>query len=99
MLQPMTLVEVVAALATLDDKLTIYVSTRGPLAHESPAVVELEPEGGRAPAGMRYVLEVPLAKEVLAVWREWRGGREPDPVEATEAIIYYADHDAYLPTV
>ena len=54
-----------------------------------------EPNG--VPQGYDYLLEVALALEVVETWRSWRGGRPPTPEEAAEAVIYYAEHDAYLP--
>src|SRR4051794_37255170 len=48
-------------------------------------------------AGMSYVLEVRIAKEVLEVWAEWRGGRPPSQHDKYAAVIHYATHDAYLP--
>lgn len=47
--------------------------------------------------GMRYLLEVWLAREVIAVWSNWRDGREPTSEEKLAAIVYYAENDAYLP--
>jgi hypothetical protein len=36
-------------------------------------------------------------KEVLQVWTRWRDGRTPTDDEACEAVVHYAEHDAYLP--
>src|SRR5947208_16365663 len=44
-----------------------------------------------------YVLEVGIAKEVLAVWSAWRSGESPTMEQATAAVIHYALHDAYRP--
>ena len=55
------------------------------------------PDGVMTESGYHYLLEVDLACEVIEVWRAWRGGIKPTPEEATLAIIYYAEHDAYLP--
>lgn len=60
----------------------------------------MEPESGGVPneaAGMEYLLEVFLAQEVAEVWRRWRPGREPTEDELCQAVIYYAENDAYLP--
>lgn len=54
-------------------------------------------EGDGAPAGYEYLLEVDLVLEVLEVWSAWRGGLHPTPEEAADAVIYYAECDAYLP--
>jgi hypothetical protein len=47
--------------------------------------------------GLRYFLEVDLAREVLQVWSAWRDGRKPSLDDAVVAIIYYAQRDAFLP--
>jgi hypothetical protein len=50
-----------------------------------------------APAGFEYLLEVDAALSVLEVWSAWREGLRPTPEEAAEAVIHYAERDAYLP--
>jgi hypothetical protein len=52
---------------------------------------------GESPAGLDYLLEVELAREVLHVWANWGHGRQPTPEEAARAVIHYAQHDAYEP--
>jgi hypothetical protein len=49
------------------------------------------------PVGMKYLMNVDAIKEVLEVWSAWRNGAVPTVEQATEAVIYYADHDCYLP--
>lgn len=44
-----------------------------------------------------YLLEVDLAQEALEVWSAWRDNAHPSREEATRAVIYYAEHDAYEP--
>lgn len=48
-------------------------------------------------AGMRYLIEVRIAKEVIRVWRAWREGKLPTLQEQCDAIIYYAVNDSYQP--
>jgi hypothetical protein len=94
-----TLRDILHRLAEFDDELTLYAAK--PWTADSPAIATLEPESGAVPteaAGMDYLLEISLAKSVLDVWKDWRHGREPSDEERCEAIIYYAEHDAYLPT-
>lgn len=57
----------------------------------------VEPAEGKGPAGLTYLLEVSLARDVLDVWTSWRNGAQPSPEEAARAVIYYAQHDAYEP--
>lgn len=93
-----TLRELLSSLAQLDDELTIY-STESPTP-DSPAIAKVEPESGELrdeATGLVYLVEVFLAKEVAAVWRDWRDGREPTPDELCEAVVFYAERDAYLP--
>ena len=49
------------------------------------------------PTGLAYLLEVDLVHDVAEVWGAWRDGRRPTPEQLTEAVIHYAEHDAYLP--
>jgi len=55
------------------------------------------PEGVITSSGHHYLLEVDLAIEAVEVWSEWRAGAVPTPEEATYAVIYYGEHDAYQP--
>ncbi|MFJ3861815.1 hypothetical protein ACIPRL_37070 [Streptomyces sp. NPDC090085] len=48
------------------------------------------------PAGLDYLLEVELVHDVLKVWSCWRGGAQPSSAERFEAVIHYAEYDAYL---
>jgi len=48
-------------------------------------------------SGHDYLLEVDLAREAVEVWSAWRGGAIPSPEEATLAVIYYGEHDAFQP--
>jgi hypothetical protein len=89
------LLDVMSALVFADPEATIYAAT--PIAPDSAAMVCVEPEDGEGPAGLIYLLEVGLARDVLHVWAQWRNGRAPTPEEAARAVIYYAEHDAYEP--
>lgn len=70
------------------------VYARRPWAPGADAVVCDEND---APAGYDYLLEVDLVRDVLRVWTAWRGGVSPTPEDAAEAVVYYAERDAYLP--
>jgi hypothetical protein len=77
---------------------TIY--GRLPWAPSADAVVlqgDETPPGLVTASGHHYVLEVHLAIEAVEIWSEWRGGIIPTPEEAMQAVIYYAEHDAYQP--
>ena len=82
----------------MSDDLTIYVTDTSQLSPSTAAVARKEPADSAAPSGMRYLLEAPLAREAIKVWSDWRGGRTPSSDNKVEAVSYYAEHDAYIPT-
>jgi len=95
-----TLATLVEALDDLDDELAIYASRQDGWRPDSPAVAIAATKNGalRAEAAeLSYFLEVPIAKEAIRVWSDWRGGAQPDTADRVEAVIYYAENDAYLP--
>lgn len=82
------------------DQGTIYAEGGAGASPESPALVAREgdePEPASRADRPGYLLEVSIAREVIQVWSEWRGGAEPTSDERCEAILYYARNDAYLP--
>ncbi len=95
----MTLRKVIEELQELSDDLVIFATKGEEWQLDSPAALvftdDLQALGTQM-EGLSYFLEVELAKEVLSVWQEWRNGRQPTEAEAIEAILYYADNDAYL---
>lgn len=84
--------DVIFALPSADPEAVIYASA--PLTPRSEAMICAEAE---SPAGLDYLLEVVLAREVLHVWADWRHGRQPTPEQAARAVIHYAQQDAYEP--
>ena len=90
----MTLKELIASLAGLPDDEVICVG--GGSKPSGASLAESRPRGS-IPEGLKYVLEVELAKEVLDTWSRWRSGRAPTTEEALQAILYYSEHDAYQP--
>jgi hypothetical protein len=107
----MTLLDVVRQLDELPDNaedeetpFIIYAAPHdGQWAADSPAVVLAPPDGNvvQVIEGIeyRYLLEVFLAKEVVEAYQEHHGTLHPTADEKLRAIIYYAEHDAYLPPV
>ena len=96
----MNLRQAVELLDRLDADQIIYVQRDVPARAESGVVVDFSSDDGEPPAsaiGMRYLLEVSLARNVVRVWSEWREGRSPSTEEKIEAIVYYAEHDAFQP--
>jgi hypothetical protein len=82
----------------LPDDFTLYVANSGPMSGEIAALAQPEPSDGAAPTGFRYLLEVSLAREAIEVWSEWRSGRQPDSGDKADAVIYYAENNAYMPS-
>jgi hypothetical protein len=85
-------VDVISALPSADPESVIYTSA--PLTPRSEAMICAKAE---SPAGLDYLLEVALAREVLHVWADWQHGRQPTPEQAARAVIHYAQQDAYEP--
>ncbi len=91
----MKLSEIVANLDNTDEDWTIFADRSAPFGPDTAAQVAVAE--GEALEGLQYVLEVYLAKEALEVWTKWRDGRKPSLTEACKAVIWYAEHDAYMP--
>jgi hypothetical protein len=94
----MTLREVVNDLEQLSDEMVIFAAKGVTWQVDSPAV--LVESGDMDSIGthledLTYFLEVSIAKEVLEVWSKWRAGRVPTEQQRIEALIYYAENDAY----
>jgi len=93
----MTLAEAIERLEEFDADQIIYAVKTTPV---SEAVVDYETDDGDVPAsanGMRYLLEISLARDAIRVWSEWREGRQPTLDEKVQAVIYYAENDAFMP--
>lgn len=93
----MTLKDVIASLNEYDGEQTIYVRDAQPHAEECVICENDKSVSAQAPDEMHYFLEVSMAKEVLAVWSEWRSGCLPTIEEKMSAIIHYATYDSFLP--
>ena len=93
----MTLVELLNDLDHLDDDATIFVDRSADLGPDSAAVTAVSDDKESA-EGLSRLLEIYLAREVLQVWTEWRGGRQPTPEQRCRAVIWYAEKDSYIAT-
>jgi hypothetical protein len=92
----MTLLEVISALDTFDEGDTIYCQE--PWTRDALALVAPEPEAGGLPNeasrfGLKYFLEVAVAKEVIS---GWVGNTDvsPSPEQICDRVIRYAKFDA-----
>ena len=91
----MTLRQLIDTLATLDNGLTICAAKAPEWGPDSEA--ELCPSADvPKKAKHPYFLEVAIAKDVLRAWSFAREGKTPNLEQKCEAIIYYAENDAYL---
>jgi hypothetical protein len=97
----MKLLDLIDRIDEFDDDSIIFVpiNSRPKVDTEgmvSKIIIIDEPPGIQTPEGMKYLLEVELAKEVIQVWKDWRNGKEPSPMEKFQAVLYYVENDAYL---
>ena len=93
----MTLRDVVARLDEFEDDETIFAESATPTARAVVAVEAADGSSLSSAVGLRYLLEVPLAREAIEVWRAWRPGQTPSLEDKVEAVTFYAEHDAWLP--
>jgi ABC-type glycerol-3-phosphate transport system substrate-binding protein len=96
----MKLIELLDNLDALHDDAIIFIPRGNTIRQDLEAItgpLEEYGEYGIPPDGFEYFLEVFTAKEALQVWRDWRNGKIPDKYEKYQAILYYVEHDAYLP--
>ena len=91
----MTLEDIINNLETLSNNLTICAENHPNWSRSSQ--VELVP-ATQVPVGCKfpYFLEVSVAKNVLRAWSYARGGQIPNLAKKCEAVIYYAENDAYI---
>lgn len=90
----MTLGEVIVRLAEFNREHTIYAAK--PWTADSEARVQQDPHSTAPLDGLDYVLDVYTALDVIEVWREHRDTAHPTIAERCTALVYYANHDAYL---
>ena len=91
----MTLEEIISNLDSIDDSLTICVARTPIWTKNSEA--ELHPSNlAVKDFPLPYFLEISVAKEVLEAWSFARDGRLPSLEQKCEAIIYYAENDAFV---
>ena len=96
----MKLIDVVDNINQMDENSVIFIAENDLVNEDTNATIipdSLLPGNGRAPEGLKYLLEVNLVKELIDVWRNWRSGKEPTRKEKYLAFVYFIEHDAYLP--
>jgi hypothetical protein len=101
-----TLIEVIDRLDEVDDSdryaSPVIFAEGGPDASPSARTVVCpgDEEGTlicpQDPA-LSEVLMVQLAKEAIEVWSAWRGGKKPSRQDKFAAVMFYSQHDAFIP--
>jgi hypothetical protein len=89
--------DVLNSLQEIGDDRVIFVDDLPLITGSTSATLVPEDAEDDVPSGVRYLLEVTLAREVVEVWSNWRGGILPNVDQKCEAVIYYARNDTYLP--
>ena len=96
----MKLIDLIDNIDEVGNNLVIYTQAGERLHPDIYAITGLTNEyvqNEKPPEGLDYFLEVELAKEAIQVWQTWRNGKSPNKFEKYQAVVYYAEHDAYLP--
>jgi hypothetical protein len=86
----MTLRDVIARLDEFGADETIFAESPAPHARAVVAPEDAETD-------LPYLLEVHLAREALEVSQAWRPDETPTLESKLEAVIYYAENEAWLP--
>jgi hypothetical protein len=95
-----TLADVLDRISEYENDLVIFAEAQPAWSEHSSASMLPVSSDIPAPeeiAGMRYLVEVGLAKEVIRIWSAWREGKLPTQREKCDAVIFYADYDSYQP--
>lgn len=87
---------VISGIGQFGGELAVYAPAGGPVS-PGTLVYLVDEELAAPPEGTEYVLEVSLMRNVIKVWSAWRNGAAPSVPQACEAVLYYAERDAYLP--
>ena len=93
---PIPLERVISGIQEFDEELVMYAPIGIPVSPETPVYL-VDEELVEPSAGTEYVLEISLMKNVIKVWSAWRNGAVPSILQACEAVLHYAERDAYLP--
>jgi hypothetical protein len=93
---PVRLEQLVRELGEFGDELVLFAPA-GSAVTSQTSIYLIDEEAEEPPAGTDYLLEVRTLKNVLKVWSAWRNGAKPTTEQACEAVLWYADHDAYQP--
>lgn len=94
----MTLRDIIKEVELLSDDLVVFATKKDDWDVDGLAALVISSdmtELGIHLEDLSYFLEVEIAKEVVQVWREWNG-KEANESERIEALIYYANNDAFL---
>jgi hypothetical protein len=83
------------------DPLVIYAHLGADAGRKSPALICPRSEGGSLACpldpSLSEVLSVGQAREAIEVWSAWRGGLTPSPEDRFRTVMFYSQHNAFLP--
>ena len=91
----MTLEQIIANLENADNLMTICAA-KSPQWNRMSEAELLPSELVHRDSKLPYFLEVSVAKNVLKAWSFVRNGRMPSIEKKCEALIFYAENDAYI---
>lgn len=96
----MTLREIINGLENTSDELVIFATKKeGVWDLDAPGALvfisDMEKIGTDLEE-LHYFLEIEVAQEVLDVWTQWNNNTPTNEDDRTNALIYYAENDAYL---
>lgn len=97
----MDLREIINNVENISNELVIFATKGNNWLVDAPAALVLASDMEQVASleGLVYFLEVETAKDVLEVWKHWRAGRDPSEAERIDALLFYADNDAFLKVI
>ena len=96
----MTLSDVIGRVLEIPGEQIVYVKKTDGAARDWPAISCREEDSereGLSARGFTYLLEVFLIEDVIAQLRSVTKGRALTVDELVDAVLYYAENDAYYP--
>jgi hypothetical protein len=93
---PIPLERVISGIEEFGGELAVYAPAGSPVSPGTPVYL-VDEELATPPEGTEYLLEVSLMRNVIKVWSAWRNGAASSIPQACEAVLHYAERDAYLP--
>jgi hypothetical protein len=93
-----TLENIISRIDSFSDDMILFVVKDESWKPSSTSLVyhfEFDEVGPFVVDGAQYFLEVDLVNEVIEVWKDWTSAQHSPLAELVEAVIHYAEYDAY----